>query len=265
MFLLRSLLFHVFIVITVTIGFWFKPDPIEIKESPIMIEFISEKSKKTKDNKKTVVEDLPPPIEDKPQPAAKALEKPIPPTKAELAPKSVTKPIEKIKPKPTKQPTAKPKPPQKVEKPIEKVEEKAEEDKRAEFTSILKNLADTMPVDTTKDGPKLTQSPVIDRVSAGELGAFQKQIQGCWNLLPGAANADAIAVNLTINVNRDRTVRDVTITDQTRYQIDAVFRAAADNAMRALRHPDCTPLDLPINKYDQWKSITLNFDPKGMF
>lgn len=280
MFLIKSLIFHLIIVCVLTIGFWIKPDPISIKETPVMVEFVSDSKSQPKqfEEKKTKPkEDLPPPLEEKPQPAPKALQKPEPPKKAEPAPKAEDKPKAEVKEK-TKEPevkpvlkdkpASKPKPPKKKEKPepSEKPKEaKEEKDKRAEFTSVLKNLADTMPVDTQKQGPKLTESPVVDRVTAGELGAFQKQIQGCWNLLPGAANADAIAVNLTINVNPDRTVRDVTITDQARYNSDAIFRAAADNAIRALRHPDCTPLDLPVNKYEQWRSITLNFDPKGMF
>lgn len=280
MFLLKSLIFHLIIVCVLTVGFWIKPDPISITETPVMVEFVDNTKSQPKQIEKKKAEpkeDMPPPLEEKPQPAPKALQKPEPPKKeAEPAPKTAEKPKPVVEEK-TKElevepvlkdkPAEKPKPPKKKEKPepSEKPKEPEEKDTRAEFTSVLKNLADTMPVDTSKKGPQLTESPVIDRVTAGELGAFKRQIQGCWNLLPGATNADAIAVNLTINVNPDRTVRDVTITDQDRYNADSIFRAAADNAIRALRHPDCTPLDLPVNKYEQWRSITLNFDPKGMF
>jgi len=274
----KSILFHIILVIVVSGGLVFKSKPELITETPIAVEFVSEDAAqptKQDDKPKPIEEDVPPPIEDKPQPAPKALEQPEPKKEiAEIkedAPVERIKPTEAVKPKPPKKepekPKEKPKPkPEPKKEPKKEVTEKPKEkDTTTGFASVLKNLADTQPVDTVKDGPTLTQSPTVDRVTAGELGAFQRQIQGCWSLLPGAANAESIAVNLTINVNKDRTVRDVKITDTGRYQSDSVFRAAADNAMRALRHPDCTPLDLPIYKYDQWKTITINFDPQGMF
>jgi hypothetical protein len=102
-------------------------------------------------------------------------------------------------------------------------------------------------------------------MTTGELDAFRMQLSQCWNILPGAARAETLAVNLTITVNQDRTVRDVQITDLARYTTDTFFRAAADNAIRAIKHPDCTPLDLPADKYTMWREITLNFDPRTMF
>ena len=278
--LILSLLVHVGIVVVALSTGLFDTDVEEIKETAVMVEFANtdtvastKKVEKVPESK----EEVPPPLDDKPQPAPKALEQPEPKKeKAEVkedAPVERVKPTEAVKPEPPKKepekPKEKPKPkpePKKPETPKkEEVEKPKEKDTTTGFASVLKNLADTQPVDTTKSGPTLTESPTVDRITAGELGAFQQQLQGCWSLLPGAANADSMAVNLTISVNKDRTVRDVQITDKSRYQSDAVFRAAADNAMRALRHPDCTPLDLPIYKYEQWKTITINFDPKGMF
>lgn len=264
-------------VVLVSGGIAFKSKPELITETPIMIEFVSEEKTQTSKKEDNVkpIEDTPPPIEDKPQPAPKALEQPKPNVeKAEIteeAPVERIKPTEPIKPEQPKKvaekPTEKPKPKKTPKKEVKKedVEKPDKKETTTGFASVLKNLADTQPVDTTRDGPTLTQSPTIDRVTAGELGAFQQQIYGCWNLLPGAASADSLAVVLTLSVNKDRTVNSVKVVDENRYKTDGVFKAAADNAMRALRHPDCTPLDLPIYKYDQWKTITLNFDPQGMF
>jgi type IV secretory pathway VirB10-like protein len=267
--LLKSFTFHIIAVLILSSGFLFGKDKIIVEETPIEVSFVSESEvrdeKPTEIKKPEPKKDPPKPEDDKPQPAPKALEQPKP-KPAPKAEKTEEKKVERVKPTVPEKPKDKPKPkpePQK-EKPKE-VEKPAEKDTQADFTSVLKNLADTQPVDRGEDGPKLTQSPTVDRVTTGELDAFRQQLQGCWSLLPGAANADALAVNLTITVNPDRTVRDVTITDRARYQSDPFFRAAADNAMRAIRHPDCTPLDLPVNKYDQWKSITLNFDPRTMF
>lgn len=258
----KSLIFHGVVVAIVSGAFFFKSDEIVVSETPIEVAFVSDEKPVTKEEKKPEpVNDTPPPIEDKPQPAPKALEQPKPKPKAEKAEKTEDKKVEAVKPKPIeKKPEPKPEP---KKEPKPKAEDK--KDTEADFMSVLKNLQDSEPVDTQRDGPKLTESPVVDRVTTGELNAFQRQLSNCWSILPGAAKAETLAVNLTINVNRDRTVRDVQITDKARYQSDPFFRAAADNAIRAIQHPDCTPLDLPPNKYTMWKEITLNFDPGKMF
>jgi len=258
----KSIIFHGLVVVLVSGVFMFKDDEVKLTETPIEVSFVSDEKPKDESKKPKPVKDTPPPIEDKPQPAPKALEQPKPKPKAEVAKKVKEKKIETVKPKPIKK--DKPKPNPKVEeKPKPKAEDKKET--QADFMSVLKNLQDSDPVDTKRDGPTLTQSPTIDRVTTGELQAFRRQLSQCWSILPGAAQAETLAVNLTITVNKDRTVRDVQITDRARYQTDTFFRAAADNAMRAIQHPDCTPLDLPPNKYTMWKQITLNFDPGSMF
>ena len=275
--LTKSLIFHGVVVALVTVSFAFKDEIVVKDEMPIQVSFVPDEDVKPTEKKPIPVKEEPPAPEpeDKPQPAPKALEQPKP-KQAKLDEKPKEKPqelspqreiIKANEPKP--EPKAKPKPPEK--KPAEKKPEKPKEEPKAEedtttgFTSVLKNLADTMPVDTKKDGPKLTDSPTVDRMTTGELDAFRRQLSQCWNILPGAAKAETLAVNLTITVNPDRTVRDVQITDRSRYASDAFFRAAADNAIRAIRHPDCTPLDLPPDKYTMWKEITLNFDPEKMF
>ena len=43
------------------------------------------------------------------------------------------------------------------------------------------------------------------------------------------------------------------------------FRTAAEAAMRAVNNPDCSPLLLPLDKYEQWKEINFTFDFSWMF
>ena len=63
----------------------------------------------------------------------------------------------------------------------------------------------------------------------------------------------------------DATDREARIHDQRRLQSDPFFRAAAESALRAVLNPRCNPLKLPPDKYQQWQTMTLNFDPKDMF
>ena len=80
----------------------------------------------------------------------------------------------------------------------------------------------------------------------------------------GARDAKNLIVELTLDVNPDRTVANAEIVDKSRYASDSFFRAAADSAMRAVRNPRCSPLELPADKYDQWKHIDFTFDPRDM-
>jgi hypothetical protein len=73
-----------------------------------------------------------------------------------------------------------------------------------------------------------------------------------------------LIVELIIDVNPDKTVANTDIVDKSRYASDSFFRAAADSAVRAVRNPQCSPLELPEGKYDQWKRIDFTFDPRDM-
>jgi len=243
-------------------------------ETPIEVAFVTEEAAPPppkQEKKPEPIEDIPPPLEKKPQPAPKALEQPKPEIKkAEEAKEKIPEPDPEPLPEPEK-PKVKPKPPEppkKVEKKPEPVPENPpQEETTPDFMSVLKNLQDSDPATTqdTAQNQDQENDPAPDPMTRGELDAFRMQLSQCWNILPGAAQAETLAVNLTITVNRDRTVRNVQVVDRARYQSDAFFRAAADNAIRAIKHPDCTPLDLPQDKYTMWKEIKLNFDPRTMF
>ena len=97
-----------------------------------------------------------------------------------------------------------------------------------------------------------------------ELDAFVYQLAPCWNVPTGVKYAEDLAVEIRVSMNRDMTVRDARVMDRGRYGRDSAFRAAADSAVRALRNPRCSPLKLPPEKYNLWKTIIINFDPSDM-
>lgn len=102
-------------------------------------------------------------------------------------------------------------------------------------------------------------------LTISEVDLVRQQIARCWNLPAGAKDADGLIVEIHTVMNPDGTVREARIIDQARMQGDALFRSAAESALRAVLNPRCSPLRLPPEKYDQWKSMTLNFNPKEMF
>ncbi|HAX90935.1 MAG TPA: hypothetical protein DCY07_01840, partial [Rhodospirillaceae bacterium] len=207
----------------------------------------------------------------KPAPAPEVKEpeppKPIePPKPVEKAPEPA--PDEAALPEPSK----KPKPP---EKPKEAPKPQVDP-----LASVLKNVAKLKPTPpaptdarpdpkkndgTTQTGTTSNQGPALaDRLTISQEDLLRRQIAGCWNMPIGARNAEELIVEVLIEVNEDRTVRSAEIVDQTRFATDSHFRAAAEAALRALRHPKCTPLELPPDQFEQWKTIRFNFDPRDM-
>jgi hypothetical protein len=179
--------------------------------------------------------------------------------------------------------------PPKPDEPKEKLDEKAEKktEKKPEpkkdkpkkteendFDSLLKDLTPTEKEqpDTDNIGEKMTDpepAPNISRfsdvLSMSEMDALRQQLSQCWSIMSGAANAEDQVVELAVVVNMDRTVSSAEVVDRFKYSSNPFFRAAADSAMRALRNPNCNPLNVPPEKYDTWHKMRIVFDPKEMF
>lgn len=200
----------------------------------------------------------PPDMSNQPEPEDAV---PLPPD-----PKEEKKPEEK---KPVKKPPV-PKPRPQPPKPEEKKEEKSDP-----FASVLRNLAgEENPQAPANEQPDVNSgetpapgqmAPLGEKLTISEQDALRRQLESCWNVPIGARDAENLVIELRLFVNPDRTLRQASIVDQRRYNQDDFFRAAADSAMRAVRHPNCTPLALPPDKYKQWQSIVVTFNPKEMF
>ncbi len=141
--------------------------------------------------------------------------------------------------------------------------------------SVLKNLSKVKPQaasdQPTDDKPVKTaakpsgaQAPISSQLTASELSALGRQLGNCWSLPDLAKDARNMTADIDITVNPDRTVASVQVEDQGRMASDPVFRAFAMSAVRALRVPQCQHLELPPEKYQEWQSMTIHFDPKEM-
>lgn len=270
--LIVSVLFHmlVFVGSVVSLPFISRDDvvispPINVEiltiEDIAQTNFVAPPVKKQEEPK----EEPPPPKQEKPQPPEMTAEQPpaIPkPEPAEEVP--IPKPPEAKLEKPKE----KPKPPEKKPEATKKEEPKKQEEA---FQSLLKNLTPKKEEASENDtaeaakGSQVSQVATLsDRLSISEEDALRRQLAGCWNVLSGAKYAENLVVEVRIVVNRARIVEQATIIDQLRYTADSQFRAAADAALRALRNPRCTPLELPQGKYEQWKSTVIRFDPSQM-
>jgi len=144
------------------------------------------------------------------------------------------------------------------------------------FDSVLKNLTkqkvqeptDQPPQPQTKTPPHRAtgaQAPISANLTASEMAALTAQLRRCWNPPSTVKDAQTLTVDVNVTVNPDRTLAGApSVDDQGRMSSDPAFRAAALAAMRALRNPACSPLDLPPDKYEEWQSISIRFDPKDM-
>ncbi|MGM0421610.1 MAG: hypothetical protein ACQEQL_00770 [Pseudomonadota bacterium] len=288
--LFTSSIFHIAVIVVLTVGISFSSDREITQPPPMVVEFaeVAEKSEtptpaaKPPTPKKQETAPEPKRQDDKPKPAptntsnapVAPVEKP-PEKKPEPAP-----PAPKVRPKSIAKPDAPPKPEpeesnKKASEKQEEPEEKEEPDKdpvpQRDFSSVLKNLAENeeKPEDAEKaDEDAATtgqQAPMGSQLTVNELDALRRQLEGCWNLPIGAREVDEMVIDVNLIVNRDRTIREAKIVDTARYSRDSFFRAVADSALRAVRSPNCSPLQLPEDKYDMWQNIIVEFNPKEMF
>jgi outer membrane biosynthesis protein TonB len=206
--------------------------------------------------------------------------KPVPQPKEEVKPPEPPKPAASAETKPVETPdevalpSKKPKPPPEPPKSKPQIQQD-------QLASVLKNVAklkpaapknentdaaNAKPEGTGKTGAESNgQGPVLsDRLTISAEDALRRQISQCWNIPAGARNAESLIVEVLIEVNPDRTVKEAHVVEQMRMATDPYFRAAAESALRALRNPKCSPLELPADKYEQWKNIDFTFDPRDM-
>lgn len=244
-----------------------------IISDPVPVELVSDIGQLTTTNKQPV--EAPKPDKPKPEPPQKTEEQKKPPEPKKSTPEPPAEDELKTPPKPDE---PKEKLDEKAEKKTEKKPEpKKDKPKKAEendFDSLLKDLTPTEKEqpDTDNIGEKMTDpepAPNISRfsdvLSMSEMDALRQQLSQCWSIMSGAANAEDQVVELAVVVNMDRTVSSAEVVDRFKYSSNPFFRAAADSAMRALRNPNCNPLNVPPEKYDTWHKMRIVFDPKEMF
>ena len=88
-----------------------------------------------------------------------------------------------------------------------------------------------------------------------------QQINRCWYVPQGARGAENLTPEFRLTMNPDGTVRVAQLLNTERMS-DPFFRSAAESARRALFNPQCSPLKLPLDKYREWQTFTVTFDPR---
>ncbi len=269
---LFSALLHLSVLVLLVIGpFSFAPDAALAPLIPIEIVSVVEQSEPEPEP----VAEIPPPApkpptpEPEPEPEPEPVAEPIPEPEPEAEPEPIPEPepVKEPEPEPEQLKTPpKPKPKPKTQVAMADKKEEPPEDR---LTSILRNVEnmknktqseETQQADISQARP-VSQGSAIERMTMAR--AIQQQMARCWQIEPGARDAESLIVEIRVVLNPDATVRAAQIVDFERMFSDSFFRSAAENARRAIFR--CSPFNLPTNKYGVWRDLTLKFDPRYMF
>lgn len=285
---LFSCALHVAVVALFFVHLPFLERPIP-EETPIVVDLVNiapetratqktetppvpEKPKEVAQNEPT-----PPPPQPEPKPEPPKPQPPPPTPTPPAPPPPPPPPPPEPKPPEPKPPEPKPEPPKPpAPRPEVKPQPPKQKEEDADFDALLKNLAKRPLTDTTPEkaakpapAPQRTASsqpiaPLGAQLSTSEIDLVRQQIERCWNVPAGARDAENLAPEFRIQMNPDGSVRDAQLLNTDRIS-DPFFQAAADSAKRAILNSNCHgPLKFPPDKFDQWQSFTITFDPKDI-
>ena len=296
-----SVMFHVLVLAAAVLNLDFFNRPPLMDPEPVMVEFeaIDKKAAApTAGNPPPQPKDVPiakeatkapppktadpPPAPEKPKPDV-AEAKPLPPPPVEKPKPEVAKPADDLialkpkEPEPPKveKPPEPPKPAPEVKKPEppKPAPPKPAPPKTADsiIDDILKNKESPQKHQTPDQQPKpvqqvTRQAPAAPNlatvVTASEIEGVRNKIRPCWNFPAGVRDQAGLIVTLIVQMNQDGTPVKAEMKETGRYNSDPTYRAAADAAHRAIMNPRCQPWPLSPEKFNSWRTITFNFDPR---
>lgn len=94
--------------------------------------------------------------------------------------------------------------------------------------------------------------------------SITNQIRRCWKTPRPSIGAVPYNVMVDVDIERDGTITFVGFTNGTVEMDNEQYKAAANIARAAVMDPKCNPLKKipPLDKYDIWNELTINFDPQ---
>ncbi len=236
---------------------------------------VEEQNAKVVENKPEIVatsDQVQPPKPPEPKKAEPKPPVPVPQPKPEPKQAFAKEPEQKIDPiaeaikKDAKKPE--PKTQQKAETPPKKAEP-AKPQPKFDASRIAALLDKRDPQRRAATGDTLSNTPSLGTatgramtVSQNELFALRARLRVCWNVPVGVAEARDLIVTVRIQFKQDGSLQtDPRLMNSGSHP---AFQVAAESAMRAVR--TCAPYSfLPVAKYEAWKDVIVDFDPRDMF
>lgn len=188
----------------------------------------------------------------------------------EVAKKEEKKELKEAKKEEVKKPAEK--------KAEEKIEPKKEEIKAPEIAKIpetAKTKEEKKAEEQDNGAVKIAQiktAPALENtieklnLSAREKFNIQNQLKRCYKKAAAQNKSSNILVSVRVTISQDGYIKSnlEEIIDQDLYKnsTNDAYKIAIDNARNAIKF--CNPLrNLPADKFDAWKDITLQFDGKN--
>jgi outer membrane biosynthesis protein TonB len=236
---------------------------------------VEEQNAKVVENKPEIVatsDQVQPPKPPEPKKAEPKPPVPVPQPKPEPKQAFAKEPEQKIDPiaeaikKDAKKPE--PKTQQKAETPPKKAEP-AKPQPKFDASRIAALLDKRDPQRRAATGDTLSNTPSLGTatgravtLSQNELDALRARLRECWNVPVGVAEARDLIVTVRIQFKQDGSLQtDPRLMNSGSHP---AFQVAAESAMRAVR--TCAPYSfLPVAKYEAWKDVIVDFDPRDMF
>jgi hypothetical protein len=136
-------------------------------------------------------------------------------------------------------------------------------DEAAINDALTAALADANADNGATDGGNT--APQGPPMTAGEKDGLRVAVEKCWNV--GALSTEALRVTVTVNVDLDREGKpDKASIAMAGFEggSAAAAKVAYEVARRAILKCGAKGFQLPPEKYEEWKELSLNFNPDGM-
>jgi len=99
-----------------------------------------------------------------------------------------------------------------------------------------------------------------NRLSVSDIDYLRQQISRCWSPPVGVLDAVGLIVKLDLELNLDGSLARAPIVPNS--SGEPIFTIASEAAARAV--VQCQPYTLPPEKFDVWRRMIVNFDPREM-
>ena len=160
---------------------------------------------------------------------------------------------------PSSAPTASSRPSARPTRPTPPVETAAD-------TNPTRNaIADALADVQQEAAPAQTSAPTGPPLTGGEKDAFLVDVRRCWNV--GALSTAALQAKVVVRFELSREGKpDVGSIQMTGFEGSSrvVAKQAYETARRAIIRCGATGYKLPIEKYEQWKTVNITFNPENM-
>lgn len=93
-----------------------------------------------------------------------------------------------------------------------------------------------------------------------DLDIIREQLVRHWNIPANMKENEGAPVDIKVEMNPDATVRSATVVETNPSTKDPLRKRFINSALEAVHKVG--PLNLPLNRYDKWKTILIRFDPQ---